>query len=196
MSSDNNLQSFSESNEEKIYSGGDLFTKNSFLEKTEGKGYTNYALNEEYQYEMTNDLAYFILSYSKFIIGVKYDETKNMTIIDYKEIICKNHENEKINIESIKNFSSEVYNLNICYEKFNNYLTNLENELKEKYKKEEETEIILEIKKKGDDYNKVDCKLSIEGGTEELGKESSFLDEDILNNNTHIGIGCLIEAIE
>ena len=196
MSSDNTLQSFSESNEEKIYSGGDLFTKNSFLEKTEGKGYTNYALNEEYQYEMTNDLAYFILSYSKFIIGVKYDETKKMTIIDYKEIICKNHENEKINIESIKNFSSEVYNHNICYEKFNNYLTNLENELKEKYKKEEETEIILEIKKKGDDYNKVDCKLSIEGGTEELGKESSFLDEDILNNNTHIGIGCLIEAIE
>ena len=106
MSSDNTLQSFSESNEEKIYSGGDLFTKNSFLEKTEGKGYTNYALNEEYQYEMTNDLAYFILSYSKFIIGVKYDETKKMTIIDYKEIICKNHENEKINIESIKNFSS------------------------------------------------------------------------------------------
>ena len=49
MSSNNNLQSFSESNEEKIYSGGDLFTKNSFLEKTEGKGYTNYALNEEYQ---------------------------------------------------------------------------------------------------------------------------------------------------
>ena len=33
---------------------------------------TNDSFNEEYQYDIPNDLAYNILYHSKFIIGVKY----------------------------------------------------------------------------------------------------------------------------
>ena len=104
MSSNNSLQSFSQSNDNKNYSGGDLFDKSSFKEKSEGKGYTNYMLNEETQYYIINDLAFFILSDSKFIISAKYDKEKNVAIITYKEIICGN---KKYKIEDIKDFNSE-----------------------------------------------------------------------------------------
>ena len=193
MSSNNSLQSFTQSNDNKNYSGGDLFDKSSFKEKSEGKGYTNYMLNEEIQYYIINDLAFFILSDSKFIISVKYDKEKNVAIITYKEIICRN---QKFKIEEIKDLKSEDFNLNNCYKKFINYLTNFETDLREKYKKETETEIILEIKKKDDDYNKVDCKLTINGGMEEQRKESCFIDEDFLNENKHTGSGCLLDEIE
>ena len=147
---------------------------------------TNDSFNEEYQYDIPNDLAFHILSHSKFIIGVKYGKAPAMTVINYKEIAC---ENKELKIEEVKNFSSEDLDLNEHYEKFKNYLTNLEDELNEKYKNEKETEIILEIKMRNYGYYRVDGKLTINDGIEDPGKENNFIDEDILNISVYIGVG-------
>ena len=154
---------------------------------------TNDSFNEEYQYDIPNDLAYLILSHSKFIIGVKYEKAPAMTVINYKEIVC---ENKELKIEEVKNFSSEDLELNEHYKKFKNDLTNLEYGLSEKYKKEKKTEIILEIKMRNYGYYRVDSKLTINDGIEDQEKKYDFIDEDILHHNTYSGVGCLIDEIE
>ena len=101
MSSSNNSNSFTRSTKSnKKYSGGDFFGHSSYLNKSDGKGYAPYEMNEENQDNMSNDMAYKILSDSKFIITVEYE---NEVLINYKEIIC---EDVKLKIESIKDFSA------------------------------------------------------------------------------------------
>ena len=192
MSSSNNSNSFTRStNSNKKYSGGDYFGHSSYLNKSEGKGYGPYEMNEENQDNMSNDMAYKILSDSKFIITVEYE---NEVLINYKEIIC---EDVKLKIESIKDFSAgdEDFDLKDKYEKFNKYLEEFEKELKENYKKETETEIILEIKKKSDVHYDAIWKIIIDDEKEKQEKEWCFIDENFLETNTHNGLGCLIEEI-
>jgi len=195
MSSSNNSNSFTRSTKSnKKYSGGDYFGHSSYLNKSEGKGYSQYEMNEENLYNMNNDIAYNILSSSKFIITVKYVKEKNEVSINYKEIIC---EDVKLKIESIKDFSAgdEDFDLKDKYEKFNKYLEEFEKELKNNYKKETETEIILEIKKKSDVHYDAIWKIIIDDEKEKQEKEGCFIDENFLETNTHNGLGCLIEEI-
>ena len=195
MSSSNNSNSFTRStNSNKKYSGGDYFGHSSYLNKSEGKGYGQYEMNEENLYNMNNDIAYNILSSSKFIITVKYVKEKNEVSINYKEIIC---EDVKLKIESIKDFSAgdEDFDLKDKYEKFNKYLEEFEKELKNNYKKETETEIILEIKKKSDVHYDAIWKIIIDDEKEKQEKEGCFIDENFLETNTHNGLGCLIGEI-
>ena len=193
MSSSNNSNSFTRSTKSnKKYSGGDFFGHSSYLNKSEGKGYGPYEMNEENQDNMSNDMAYKILSDSKFIITVEYE---NEVLINYKEIIC---EDVKLKIESIKDFTAgdEDFDLKDKYEKFNKYLEEFEKELKNNYKKETETEIILEIKKKSDVHYDAIWKIIIDDDEkEEQEKEECFIDENFLETNTHNGLGCLIEEI-
>ena len=194
MSSSNNSNSFTRSTKSnKKYSGGDYFGHSSYLNKSEGKGYAPYEMNEENQDNMSNDMAYKILSDSKFIITVEY-EKKNGVLINYKEIIC---EDVKLKIESIKDFSAgdEDFDLKDKYEKFNKYLEEFEKELKENYKKETETEIILKIKKKSENHYDANWKLINIDEKEEQEKEKCFTDENFLETNTHNGLGCLIGEI-
>ena len=192
MSSSNNSNSFTRSTKSnKKYSGGDFFGHSSYLNKSEGKGYEPYEMNEENQDNMSNDMAYKILSDSKFIITVEYE---NEVLINYKEIIC---EDVKLKIESIKDFSAgdEDFDLKDKYEKFNKYLEEFEKELKENYKKETETEIILKIKKKSENHYDANWKLINIDEKEEQEKEKCFTDENFLETNTHNGLGCLIGEI-
>ena len=192
MSSSNNSNSFTRSTKSnKKYSGGDFFGHSSYLNKSEGKGYGPYEMNEENQDNMNNDMAYKILSDSKFIITVEYE---NEVLINYKEIIC---EDVKLKIESIKDFSAgdEDFDLKDKYEKFNKYLEEFEKELKENYKKETETEIILKIKKKSENHYDANWKLINIDEKEEQEKEKCFTDENFLETNTHNGLGCLIGEI-
>ena len=192
MSSSNNSNSFTRStNSNKKYSGGDYFGHSSYLNKSEGKGYSQYEMNEENLYNMNNDMAYKILSDSKFIITVEYE---NEVLINYKEIIC---EDVKLKIESIKDFTAgdEDFDLKDKYEKFNKYLEDFEKELKENYKKETETEIILKIKKKSENHYDANWKLINIDEKEEQEKEKCFTDENFLETNTHNGLGCLIGEI-
>ena len=192
MSSSNNSNSFTRStNSNKKYSGGDYFGHSSYLNKSEGKGYGQYEMNEENLYNMNNDMAYKILSDSKFIITVEYE---NEVLINYKEIIC---EDVKLKIESIKDFSAgdEDFDLKDKYEKFNKYLEEFEKELKKNYKKETETEIILKIKKKSENHYDANWKLINIDEKEEQEKEKCFTDENFLETNTHNGLGCLIGEI-
>ena len=192
MSSSNNSNSFTRSTKSnKKYSGGDYFGHSSYLNKSEGKGYEPYEMNEENQDNMSNDMAYKILSDSKFIITVEYE---NEVLINYKEIIC---EDVKLKIESIKDFSAgdEDFDLKDKYEKFNKYLEEFEKELKKNYKKETETEIILKIKKKSENHYDANWKLINIDEKEEQEKEKCFTDENFLETNTHNGLGCLIGEI-
>ena len=192
MSSSNNSNSFTRSTKSnKKYSGGDFFGHSSYLNKSEGKGYGPYEMNEENQDNMSNDMAYKILSDSKFIITVEYE---NEVLINYKEIIC---EDDKLKIEYIKEFSAgdEDFDLKDKYEKFNKYLEEFEKELKENYKKETETEIILKIKKKSENHYDANWKLINIDEKEEQEKEKCFTDENFLETNTHNGLGCLIGEI-
>ena len=192
MSSSNNSNSFTRSTKSnKKYSGGDFFGHSSYLNKSEGKGYGPYEMNEENQDNMSNDMAYKILSDSKFIITVEYE---NEVLINYKEIIC---EDVKLKIESIKDFSAgdEDFDLKDKYEKFNKYLEEFEKELKKYYKKETKTEIILKIKKKSENHYDANWKLINIDEKEEQEKEKCFTDENFLETNTHNGLGCLIGEI-
>ena len=192
MSSSNNSNSFTRSTKSnKKYSGGDFFGHSSYLNKSEGKGYGPYEMNEENQDNMSNDMAYKILSDSKFIITVEYE---NEVLINYKEIIC---EDVKLKIESIKDFSAgdEDFDLKDKYEKFNKYLEEFEKELKKYYKKETKTEIILKIKKKSENHYDANWKLINIDEKEEQEKEKCFTDENFLETNTHNGLGCLMEEI-
>ena len=192
MSSSNNSNSFTRSTKSnKKYSGGDYFGHSSYLNKSEGKGYAPYEMNEENQDNMSNDMAYKILSDSKFIITVEYE---NEVLINYKEIIC---EDVKLKIESIKDFSAgdEDFDLKDKYEKFNKYLEEFEKELKKYYKKETKTEIILKIKKKSENHYDANWKLINIDEKEEQEKEKCFTDENFLETNTHNGLGCLIGEI-
>ena len=192
MSSSNNSNSFTRSTKSNNkYSGGDYFGHSSYLNKSEGKGYAPYEMNEENQDNMSNDMAYKILSDSKFIITVEYE---NEVLINYKEIIC---EDVKLKIESIKDFSAgdEDFDLKDKYEKFNKYLEEFEKELKDNYKKETETEIFLKIKKKSENHYDTNWKLINIDEKEEQEKEKCFTDENFLETNTHNGLGCLIGEI-
>ena len=195
MSSSNNSNSFTRSTKSnKKYSGGDYFGHSSYLNKSEGKGYDPYEMNEENQDNMSNDMAYNILSDSKFIITVEYEKEKNEVLINYKEIIC---EDVKLKIEYIKEFSAgdEDFDLKDKYEKFIKYLEEFEKELKKYYKKETKTEIILKIKKKSENHYDANWKLINIDEKEEQEKEKCFTDENFLETNTHNGLGCLIGEI-
>ena len=85
-------------------------------------------------------------------------------------------------------------NTNDYYFKFVQYLEQIETELKNKYKKEEEINITLKFKKQnsGNDNYNIRCDLFID---KSQNNETEFKDEDLFNNTNLSGVSCMLEAI-
>ena len=191
-SSKNSYSSATSSNmTSKKYSGGNPF---SSINKSTGKGSTEFNINYQNQFIMSNDMAYFIIDESNIILTVTYSKEKNQTIINYKKISYKDKEGIEIEItiEELKRCSSEDFKMNSYFQKFIEFLEEVEKELKDKYKEEKETEIFMEIKSK--DFEKFNylCTFFINDGRKE---DHTFPEEDFLNNSQHEALLLMVDAL-
>ena len=138
----------------------------SNIQKSSGKGSTDFYINYQDQLSLSNDIAYYFLASSNIILTFKYEKEKNETIINYKKISYNDKDGfeKEITFEELKRFSSEDYKMNFYFKKFIEYLKEVEKEIKDKYKGEKETEIFMEIKLHYFEYDQYACMLLIGRG--------------------------------
>ena len=157
-------------------------------EKTDGRS----------AYELINDneinaISYKILSNSTFLISAKFSGEKNETIITYKKIFYRRkeyNENKDITINEVKNQNPQDKDLNIYYNKFLQYLQEVENEIKYHYTNEKEIEITMKfsMNKK---YN-LTCEFQINDNNLD---EKDFTESDLLNKTNHEALNIMTQNI-
>ena len=124
---------------------------------------------------------------------MRYDKSSKELNIKYISIIYKDEEGKDITITE-DDVKKKKNNTNDYYFKFVQYLEQIETELKNKYKKEEEINITLKFKKQnsGNDNYNIRCDLLIDKSQND---EKEFKDEDLFNNTNLSGVSCMLEAI-
>ena len=157
-------------------------------EKTDGRS----------AYELINDneinaISYKILSNSTFLISAEYSKEKKETIITYKKIFYRRkeyNENKDITINEVKNQNPQDKDLNIYYNKFLQYLQEVENEIKYHYTNEKEIEITMKfsMNKK---YN-LTCEFQINDNNLD---ETDFTESDLLNKTNHEALNIMAQNI-
>ena len=157
-------------------------------EKTDGRS----------AYELINDneinaISYKILSNSTFLISAKFSGEKKETIITYKKIFYRRkeyNENKDLTINEVKNQNPQDKDLNIYYNKFLQYLQEVENEIKYHYTNEKEIEITLKfsMNKK---YN-LTCEFQINDNNLD---EKDFTESDLLNKTNHEALNIMAQNI-
>ena len=157
-------------------------------EKTDGRS----------AYELINDneinaISYKILSNSTFLISAEYSKEKKETIITYKKIFYRRkeyNENKDITINEVKNQNPQDKDLNIYYNKFLQYLQEVENEIKYHYTNEKEIEITMKfsMNKK---YN-LTCEFQINDNNLD---EKDFTESDLLNQTNHEALNIMAQNI-
>ena len=157
-------------------------------EKTDGRS----------AYELINDneinaISYKILSNSTFLISAEYSKEKKETIITYKKIFYRRkeyNENKDITINEVKNQNPQDKDLNIYYNKFLQYLQEVENEIKYHYTNEKEIEITMKfsMNKK---YN-LTCEFQINDNNLD---EKDFTESDLLNKTNHEALNIMAQNI-
>lgn len=157
-------------------------------EKTDGRS----------AYELINDneinaISYKILSNSTFLISAKFSGEKKETIITYKKIFYRRkeyNENKDITINEVKNQNPQDKDLNIYYNKFLQYLQEVENEIKYHYTNEKEIEITMKfsMNKK---YN-LTCEFQINDNNLD---EKDFTESDLLNQTNHEALNIMAQNI-
>ena len=174
------------------YSNGNPFSN---IQKSSGKGSSDFYINYQDQLILSNDIAYYFLASSNIILTFKYEKEKNETIINYKKIsyIDKGGFEKEITIEELKRFSSEDYKMNFYFKKFIEYLKEVEKEIKDKYKGEKETEIFMEIKLHYFELFDFFCTFFINDGRKD---DNTFTEENFLNNSHHEALYCMVEALD
>lgn len=172
------------------------FDKSDFRNKSNSNpnSFFNYTISGEKEIDKSNDLAYLILSESKFTMKVKYDKAKKEVIINYISVEFKikdeNGDDQMITREigDVKNYEPENATLKSKYEKFKEYLQKVESETKGKYKNEQEIQIELKIKMQNyGDYN-VNCTFCVE--------DEEFTESEILGDTDFTGLGCLVNKLD
>ena len=182
--------SYGNNSQSQSYKG---FEASSFLNKSDQKSAGFYSQSEQKQKEEKYDKVNLIFSDSEFKIKVRYDKSSKELNIKYISIIYKDEEGKDITITE-DDVKKKKNNTNDYYSKFVQYLEQIETELKNKYKKEEEINITLKFKKQnsGNDNYNIRCDLFIDKSQNE---ETEFIDEDLFNNTNLSGVSCMLEAI-
>ena len=182
--------SYGNNSQSQSYKG---FEASSFLNKSDQKSAGFYSQSEQKQKEEKYDKVNLIFSDSEFKIKVRYDKSSKELNIKYISIIYKDEEGKDITITE-DDVKKKKNNNNDYYSKFVQYLEQIETELKNKYKKEEETNITLKFKKQnsGNDNYNIRCDLLIDKSQND---ETEFKDEDLFNNTNLSGVSCMLEAI-
>lgn len=182
--------SYGNNSQSQSYKG---FEASSFLNKSDQKSAGFYSQSEQKQNEEKYDKVNLIFSDSEFKIKVRYDKSSKELNIKYISIIYKDEEGKDITITE-DDVKKKKNNTNDYYFKFVQYLEQIETELKNKYKKEEEINITLKFKKQnsGNDNYNIRCDLFID---KSQNNETEFKDEDLFNNTNLSGVSCMLEAI-
>ena len=195
MSPNNNKDeqsSYSAFNSSQENSSYQAFDASSYKQRSEQKSFGYYYQSDPNQLEESKEKANLIFSDSVFKLKVRRDKNKEEVIIEYMNISFKNEENkdEIISIDKVK----EKRNINGNYLKFVEYIDLVEKELKNRYNKEEETEITLKFKRinESNDYYNIRCDLMTNNSQT---VETEFLDEDLFSNTNHSGLSCMVDAI-
>ena len=195
MSPNNNKDeqiSYSAFNSSQENSSYRAFDASSYKQRSEQKSFGYYYQSDPNQLEESKEKANLIFSDSVFKLKVRCDKNKEEVIIEYMNISFKNEENkdEIISIDKVK----EKRNINGNYLKFVEYIDLVEKELKNRYNKEEETEITLKFKRinESNDYYNIRCDLMTNNSQT---AEKEFLDEDLFCNTNHSGLSCMVDAI-
>ena len=74
-------------------------------------------------------------------------------------------------------------------------MKDIEKDISDRYKIENEIEIILSINLKSEKNNKLEVNSNFSINDNKKRDENNFADEDILESNTHSGLGCLLDEI-
>ena len=166
----------------------------SNIQKSSGKGSSDFYINYQDQLSLSNDIAYYFLSSSNIILTFKYEKEKNETIINYKKISYNDKDGfeKEITFEELKRFSSEDYNMNFYFKMFIEYLEEVEKEIKDKYKEEKETEIFMEIKMHNFELFDFFCTFFI---NDRRYDDNTFTEENFLNDSHHEALYCMVEAL-
>ena len=177
--------------------GSNPFEKPSYKNRSNGS-YSFYDEHGEKDIDKNNEIAYLILCESKFKFNIIYDKKEDKARMEFKEITYKDKINDtmvEISYDKYINESSSDDTINSYFDKLKSFFDQIEKDISKKYKKEKETEIIMNIELNTEKENKLDINASykINDGIER--DESNYLDKDFLNNNTHTGIGCVIDDI-
>ena len=162
------------------------------------QGLSFFSESGEREYEKDKDIAYLILTNSEFIFKIKYDKEQDKAKITFTKIsyIDKNEETKTVSYDDIfKIISSEDTNINSYFDKFKQYLKDIEKDISDRYKIENEIEIILSINLKSEKNNKLEVNSNFSINDNKKRDENNFADEDILESNTHTGLGCLLDEI-
>ena len=168
------------------------FEAESFKNKSNQGSYSYYEINENQNIDITKEESYYILKQSDFKMKISYDKNNDIASIDYIEIIYKNanNEDERIEINKVKELTSNNTDLNNCYREFVYYLDSVEDALKKKYKKENPTEIIMEFRMES--RYTVNCLFKI---IDDSLDENEFNVNNFTNNNDLSGIELMIEKV-
>ena len=176
---------------------GNPFDKDSYKNRCP-QGLRFFSENGEGEYEKDKDIAYLILTNSEFIFKIKYDKEQDKAKITFTKIsyIDKNEETNTVSYDDIfQIISSEDTNINSDFDKFKQYLKVIEKDISDRYKIENEIEIILSINLKSEKNNKLEVNSNFCINDNKKRDENNFADEDILESNTHTGLGCLLDEI-
>lgn len=169
------------------------FENSDFQKRSNPNSFFNYDISGQREIDKSKDIAYLILTDSVFTILVKKIDQKGEANVDYKSIIYKfredNIEQEKaITITEIRNYEPEGDELKTPFNKFKDYLTKIETELKERYTSEKEKEIVMKIKMKNHIGYIINCDFSV--------NNEKYTDEDFLDKGEHQGLSCMVNQLE
>lgn len=158
--------------------------------------------NDNEQDERKKEQAYQILKKSRFSMDISYKKGQREADITYSSIAYGEVENtdksQTVEITDIKSIKADDEILNSNYEKFLQYLNQIEKDIKIKYKKEKKINIIITFSMTNDSLErsenyKINCNYNI--NDENRKGERDFTDEDFLNKVNYEGLSYMIDAL-
>ena len=162
---------------------------------TNPNSYSNYEVSKKSKSELIKDKAYQILSDSTFIFNVKYNQSRKEADIGYKKIRYIDESNNycELTRDELINIESDDEQLNGKYGEFLQFLGKVDDEIKFRYKRKNETEIHLTFLIQNYENFTMVCKYHI---NDKEVRETDFIDENILNEQSDLqGLNYMLEAL-
>ena len=162
---------------------------------TNPNSYSNYEVSKKRKSELIKDKAYQILYDSTFILNVKYNQSRKEADIEYKKIRYIDESNNycELTRDELINIESDDEQLNGKYGEFLQFLGKVDDEIKFRYKRKNETEIHLTFLIQNYENFTMVCKYHI---NDKEVRETDFKDENILNEQSDLqGLNCMLEAL-
>ena len=192
MDINNNSNSNSNSNST-CSSGRTLpFDRSSFMYQSDHNPIKNFEVAGNYFSYIFEENNNIFLDNATISLKTRYNKYTQKADVNYTKIDIPGNNNNKqlqnLSIENIDEMNPEDYKGD--FHKFLKYIKNVENELKEQYKCDDEIEIELKFTDKV--KNNVTCEFKI---TNKKFSENSFKIEDILNTCDYYGLYCMLDII-